>query len=117
MSVDAGSAWKPVSGSGTGSTPQASRVIVVVVLGELDLSTAPHARSQVRRGLAEQPERLTVDLSYVTFMGSAGLGVLVDAQDDAHHRGVQLNLTGVQGNRVVLRALQVSGLYELFDVE
>jgi hypothetical protein len=55
MTVDAGFARNPVPGGGPGSTP---RVVVVVLLGELDLSTAPFARSQVRRGLAEQPERL-----------------------------------------------------------
>jgi anti-sigma B factor antagonist len=78
-------------------------MVVVALLDELDMSTASAAQSQVQRGLAEQPERLNVDLSNVTFIGSAGLGVLLYAHEEAERVGAQLNLTGVQGNRIVRR--------------
>jgi hypothetical protein len=59
---------------------------------------------------------MTVDLTHVTFPGSAGLGVLVDAQDDAQQMGVQPSSTGVDGNRVVPRARRPNRLAELFDI-
>ena len=87
-----------------------------MVPDELDMGTAPYARSQIHGGLIQRPQRLTIDLSDVRFMGSAGLGLLVEAREDAEHTGVKLSLAGVQDNRIVRRALEVSGLYELFDI-
>ena len=55
-----------------------------------------------------------LDLSDVTFLGSAGLAVLVAAKDAADARGHTLRL--VCGSRIVTRALEATGLLTLFDV-
>ena len=55
-----------------------------------------------------------LDLSDVTFLGSAGLAVLVAAKDAADARGNTLRL--VCGSRIVTRALEATGLLTLFDV-
>jgi anti-sigma B factor antagonist len=57
---------------------------------------------------------VVLDLSQVTFLGSAGLAVLVAAKDDAERRGHRLRL--VCGSRIVTRALEATGLLALFDV-
>ena len=54
-----------------------------------------------------------LDLSDVTFLGSAGLAVLV-AKDGATPAGTSLRL--VCGSRIVTRALEATGLLTLFDV-
>ena len=86
---------------------------VVHVVGEIDTLTAPVLRAQLDEHLPIVP-LLVLDLSDVTFLGSAGLAVLVAAKDSADARGHTLRL--VCGSRIVTRALEATGLLTLFDV-
>lgn len=115
----------PVDGGLSGDPGEISEVIrfdvvghgsaatVVHVVGEIDTLTAPLLRSQLDEQIAIVP-LLVLDLSDVTFLGSAGLAVLVAAKDDADRRGHRLRL--VCGSRIVTRALQATGLLTLFDI-
>jgi anti-sigma B factor antagonist len=87
--------------------------LVVHVLGEIDTLTAPVLRGELDEHLPTVP-LVVLDLSQVTFLGSAGLAVLVAAKDDAERRGHLLRL--VCGSRIVTRALEATGLLALFDV-
>ena len=86
---------------------------VVHVVGEIDTLTAPVLRAQLDEQLPAV-RLLVLDLSDVTFLGSAGLAVLVAAKDSADARGHTLRL--VCGSRIVVRALEATGLLTLFDV-
>jgi anti-sigma B factor antagonist len=86
---------------------------VMHVVGEIDTLTAPILRGRLDEQLAETP-LLVLDLSDVTFLGSAGLAVLVAAKDDADRRQHTLRL--VPGSRIVTRALEATGLLGLFDI-
>lgn len=88
-------------------------VRVLHVVGELDTLTAPLLQARLGEQLAEV-DRLVLDLTDVTFLGSAGLAVLVGAKDDADGRGARLLL--VPGSRIVRRALEATGLMQLFAV-
>lgn len=85
---------------------------VVHVVGEIDTLTAPVLRAQLDDQIAAV-RLLVLDLTDVTFLGSAGLAVLVAAKDDADRREHRLRL--VCGSRIVTRALQATGLLTLFD--
>jgi anti-sigma B factor antagonist len=65
---------------------------VIAPDGDLDTMTVPRARSQVQEGFAERPERLIIDLSEVTFLSSAGPGMLVYAHTEAERTGARLSL-------------------------
>jgi anti-sigma B factor antagonist len=86
---------------------------VMHVVGEIDTLTAPVLRSRLDEQVAAVP-LLVLDLSDVTFLGSAGLAVLVAARDDADRRHHTLRL--VPGSRIVTRALEATGLLSLFDI-
>jgi anti-sigma B factor antagonist len=86
---------------------------VMHVVGEIDTLTAPVLRSRLDEQVAAVP-LLVLDLSDVTFLGSAGLAVLVAAKDDADRRRHTLRL--VPGSRIVTRALEATGLLGLFEV-
>lgn len=88
-------------------------VRVLHVVGELDTLTSPLLQARIGEQLAET-RTLVLDLSDVTFLGSAGLAVLVGAKDDADARGVRLWI--VPGSRIVKRALEATGLLSLFSV-
>lgn len=84
---------------------------VLHVVGELDTLTAPLLQTRLLEQQAEVGH-VVLDLSDVTFLGSAGLAVLVGAKDDADSRGCRLWL--VPGSRIVRRALEATGLMQLF---
>ncbi|MFC5996391.1 STAS domain-containing protein [Pseudonocardia hispaniensis] len=87
--------------------------LVVHVLGEIDTLTAPVLREKLDEHLPTTP-LVVLDLSAVTFLGSAGLAVLVSARDTAEQHGHRLRL--VCGSRIATRALEATGLLTLFDV-
>ena len=86
---------------------------VLHVVGEIDTLTAPLLRAQLDAQISVSP-LLVLDLSHVTFLGSAGLAVLVAAKDDAEGREHRLRI--VPGSRIVVRALQATGLLGIFDI-
>lgn len=86
---------------------------VMHVVGEIDTLTAPILRSRLDEQIAELP-LLVLELSDVTFLGSAGLAVLVAAKDDAER--LQHRFRIVPGSRIVTRALEATGLLGLFDI-
>jgi anti-sigma B factor antagonist len=86
---------------------------VLHVIGEVDTLTAPVLRLRMDEHLAEV-DLLVLDLTDVTFMGSAGLAVLVAARDEADRLGHRLRL--VPGSRIVVRALEATGLLTLFEL-
>ena len=86
---------------------------VVGVRGEVDMVTTPRLHSYLQDRLATTPQRLVVDLSGVSFLGSSGLAVLVECLDGARGRGTDLRL--VASSRGVVRPLEATGLTELFQ--
>lgn len=81
--------------------------------GEIDIMSAPTLRSALLPAL-ESVERVVLDLSQVSFLGSSGLAVLVEGRDQAQQYDRQLRL--VCASRVVIRALEVTGIRDLFDI-
>jgi anti-anti-sigma factor len=86
---------------------------VLRVSGEIDIIGAPALRAALIPAL-EDVAIVVLDLSEVSFLGSSGLAVLVEAREKAQPMGRELRL--VCASRIVLRALEATGLRELFVV-
>jgi anti-sigma B factor antagonist len=86
---------------------------VLHVVGEIDTLTAPLLRAQLDGQIPGVP-LLVLDLTEVTFLGSAGLAVLVAAKDEAEAHDHRLRI--VPGSRIVVRALEATGLLGIFDI-
>ncbi|HET9143277.1 STAS domain-containing protein [Actinophytocola sp.] len=96
----------------THPTPTAA---VLHVGGELDLFTAPVVDSYIARQLTDKPTtHLVLDLTEITFFGSAGVATLVRASESAAEHDVMLILAAA--SRVVLRPLQVTGIASLLTI-
>ncbi|GAA1703472.1 STAS domain-containing protein [Fodinicola feengrottensis] len=78
---------------------------VLGVIGEIDMTTAGDLGTAIAAALVEQPGRLILDLSAVTFLASAGLNVLVTANNEA-----AMPVGIVASGPAVVRALEVTGL-------
>ena len=87
-------------------------MVVLHATGEIDTETAPELGAEVGVWCETAPQVL-LDLSGVTFLGSAGLSVLLETRDMIEGAGLQLRCGT---SRAVRRALQVTGTMELFDV-
>ena len=86
---------------------------VVRVSGEIDILSAPALRDALLPALESAPS-VVVDLSEVSFLGSSGLAVLVEAREQAQRDGHELRL--VRPSRIVTRALEATGLLGLFEI-
>jgi anti-sigma B factor antagonist len=87
----------------------------VLASGEIDSSSAPILRTRLDEALDKGVTDLTVDLTGVTFLDSAGLCVLAAA----HRRAVRadVNLRVLASSRAVVRPMQITGLYDLLHVD
>jgi anti-sigma B factor antagonist len=66
--------------------------VTVVVDGEIDVATAPAIRRFLMAAISGGDVDLAVDMSGVTFIGAAGIGVLVAAANRAREAGGGLSL-------------------------
>ena len=64
----------------------------VVLDGEIDIATAPAIRRFLMAAISGGDVHLAVDMSGVTFIGAAGIGVLVAAANRARQAGGGLSL-------------------------
>ncbi|SFN07028.1 anti-anti-sigma factor [Pseudonocardia ammonioxydans] len=87
--------------------------VVVHVHGEIDTMTAPVLSERLAMQIPSA-SLLVVDLSQVTFLGSAGLAALVEAKEKTEGADGRLRL--VCGSHAVTRALEATNLLSLFDV-
>jgi anti-sigma B factor antagonist len=82
--------------------------VVVALSGEIDIVTAPAARDLLAEAASEAVTGITVDLSGVTFLDAAGLGVLAGASGAVQHLPGGFRLVAVPVR--VLRLLRLTGL-------
>ena len=87
----------------------------VRVSGELDVATAPVLGEELDRIAILPPPVVVVELARVTFLGSAGLGVLVQARRDLAERGSRLVLA--KANDAVLRVMRIVHLDGVFEFD
>ncbi len=66
--------------------------MVLALSGELDVVTAPGLEQRLNEALSEPGARVTLDLSDLEFVDSAGVSILIKAKQDAESRGRTLVL-------------------------
>jgi anti-sigma B factor antagonist len=94
--------------TGDSATPR------ITASGEVDSSSAPKLRTRLDEILDGGATELTIDLTAVSFLDSAGLCVLAGAHRRAVRDGVRIRV--LASSRAVIRPMQITGLYDLLDV-
>lgn len=89
-------------------------VVRLVLVGELDLSSASQVEEILKDLEAEGPALIVLDLRELTFMDSTGLRVMVSA--DARARDQARRLAIVQGPEPVHRVFRITGLDDHLDI-
>jgi anti-sigma B factor antagonist len=94
---------------------QADGAIVVDVRGTLDAATVDALRAALVATLhRDRPKSMIVDLTFVTFMDSMGIGTLVTGYNAAREIGARFVLRNP--SEFVHRQLRVTGLAEMFGL-
>jgi anti-sigma B factor antagonist len=94
---------------------EADGSIVVDVRGTLDAATVDALRSALLTTLAaHRPVTMVVDLTFVTFMDSMGIGALVAGHNAARETGTTFVLRNP--SEFVHRQLRVTGLAAMFGL-
>jgi anti-anti-sigma factor len=94
---------------------QADGAIIVDVRGTLDAATVDALREALLATLhRERPVCMIVDLTFVTFMDSMGIGALVTGYNAAREIGARFVLRNP--SEFVHRQLRVTGLAEMFGL-
>jgi anti-anti-sigma factor len=93
---------------------QREHAVVVSVTGAIDLTTQPTFSEAVHAALQRRTSSVVIDLAGVTFLGSPGLAVLVEAQEDAMrmHKDLQVAV----GNEIVGRSIELTGLAQILSL-
>jgi len=86
--------------------------IAVEVRGEIDMANAERLRQVLTDTSGQRPTQLVVDLLYVTFIDSTGIGALAAGYNAARSCGVPFTIR--QPSPFILTQLRQTGLYDLF---
>jgi anti-sigma B factor antagonist len=94
-------------------TERHGETTLLVLRGDLELNTAADLREALV-GVIGERARIVVDLEAVSFLDSAGLGILVGGLKRARERDGDLEL--ICSSRAVLRPLELTGLDRAFTI-
>jgi anti-sigma B factor antagonist len=70
--------------------------MIVLPIGDIDLSGSPTLRVELRRVQESRPMRLIIDLTGVPYMDSSGVATLVEAMQMARKNNTKLVLCGLR---------------------
>lgn len=89
--------------------------VVAHVRGELDAASNPLVQQSLLQALRRAERLLTIDLSEVTFFGSAGVTALVWVSQHPEAAGKRVCV--VATSRIVTGPLELTGLLDRLDVQ
>ena len=87
--------------------------LVAVLEGRLDTGTAPELEKVLNESL-DQVKALTIDMSALEYISSAGLRTLLSAKKALYNKGT---IKIVNPNDIVKEVFTVTGFSNIFDIE
>ena len=88
-------------------------VSVVAVTGVVDMLTAPELEKAIAKAAKSSPAAVVVDMSAVEFLASAGMGVLIAAQDEL---APAIRFAVVADGPATSRPLKLVGVTDVVDL-
>ncbi len=88
-------------------------VSVVGVTGVVDMLTAPELEKAIAEAAKSSPAAVVVDMSSVEFLASAGMGVLIAAQDEL---APAIRFAVVADGPATSRPLKLVGVTDVIDL-
>ncbi len=95
------------------SQSKSDTALTVALEGRLDTTTAPQLESELK-GALDGVTDLTLDLTALEYVSSAGLRVILSAQKIMNAQG-KMKLTGV--SEAVMEIFEVTGFADILTIE
>ncbi|MCR4877021.1 MAG: STAS domain-containing protein [Clostridiales bacterium] len=92
---------------------QNGKELTVAIEGRLDTTTAPELEAELLKSMPDA-ERLTLDLTDLQYISSAGLRVLLSAHKAMNNKG-GMKITHV--NEIVREVFDVTGFTDILNIE
>jgi len=89
--------------------------LVLAVSGEIDMANAAAMQQELLSAISNQPTSVSVDLSGLTFLDSAGLRILFTLADRLHVLQIEFELV-VPVDSVPRRAIELAGFPSLMTL-
>ncbi|ANI38453.1 STAS domain-containing protein [Mycolicibacterium vaccae] len=102
------------SGNFTVTPRREGDVLVLYVSGDLDVLTAPTLSTHLDVALTDAPAVVIVDITAVTFLSSAGIGLLVETHRLTERGGISLRV--VADGAATSRPLRMMRIDEVIDL-
>jgi anti-anti-sigma factor len=88
-------------------------ISVVAVAGVVDMLPAPDVENAIAEAAKSSPSAVVVDMTKVEFLASAGMGVLISAQDEL---APAIKLAVVADGPATSRPLKLVGVTDVVDL-
>jgi len=95
-------------------TTRTEEEVVVRLIGELDLATAPRLSEELGDLVAGGILHVTLDLAELVFIDSTGLSILVSGLERLRNMGGNLALRSL--NASTMKVFEITGLTGIFDI-
>jgi len=91
-------------------------LVIVTISGDVDLSTSRELQGELRRVVANHPQKLIVDLSDVPYMDSSGVATLVETMQLARKGQTRLVLTSLKERvRSIFEIARLDSVFTIVD--
>jgi anti-sigma B factor antagonist len=88
---------------------------VLPLEGEIDLHNSAKVAAALKGAIKEQPKKLVVDLSQVSYIDSSGLAVLLEGMQNVEFYGGKLYLIGLQESlRTIFETSRLNQAFRIF---
>lgn len=98
------------------SRPNADGAWIVTLLGELDLAAVPSFRSATTEALRDGWTHMVIDLEHVSFIDSAGIGVLIGLRRRVLAADGSLTLRASKAVDDLLTVAEVNSLFTVVSL-
>lgn len=88
------------------------QTVVLAVVGEVDLVTAPVLEQSISTAFARAPDMVVVDLSEVSFLASVGMSILIGCNERAGDTRFRLVAAGA----ATFRPLELTGVADTISI-
>jgi anti-anti-sigma factor len=88
--------------------------VIVHLTGEIDLGTRSALADAISHATTTPAALIVIDLTNITFIGSTGLQLLIEAHQDAARADRQLRIA--HGGGAARRAFEVAGIQQLLAI-
>jgi len=100
------------------ATRENEAILIFDIKGELDAKAAPELKDRIMEKINQGFHRVLVNLSDITYLDSAGLGVLVSGLKIATRQNGDLRMWGLQEEvKNIFQLTRLNKVFQIFDTE